>query len=77
MTQKNLRLRFSVIGMPETCTVAYADQGYIGFCLRPGPSKAIFSLQSELVGTTPNVAKIDRFKKGPHLKYQGLFPENV
>ena len=42
MRQKHLRLRFSVIGMPETYTVAYADQGYIGFCLRPGPSKAIF-----------------------------------
>ena len=40
--QKNLRLCFSAMGMPETCTVAYADQSYIGFCLPPGPSMATF-----------------------------------
>ena len=38
---KKLRPRFSIMGMPETCTVAYADESYIGFYVRPGPFKAI------------------------------------
>ena len=41
LRQKKLRPRFSIMGMPETCTVAYADESYIGFYVRPGPFKAI------------------------------------